>query len=254
VSDAGEERLDQVQAYYDRLAPRLVAVESRNWHLQSRMSLVLETIDRYAPPRSRVLDVGCGTGFLLERLAGRGFSGIGIDLSPESVEHARSRLRDIGASERLDAQVGSAYEPPAGPFDLIALTDVLEHLENPRACLATLRERLAPGGLLVISTPNRRSLSGARRWLAENGMPGIRLNLAPVDNWQTWTDLESHAASAGMAPVSRRGIFFRPGGRIGSQIGRLYRFSGPRRAELALSRTPLGRFGFYICLGFRAIA
>ena len=125
---------------------------------------------------------------------------MGIDLSPESVERARSRLRDIGASERLDAQVGSAYEPPAGPFDLIALTDVLEHLENPRACLATLRDRLAPGGLLVISTPNRRSLSGARRWLAENGMPGIRLNLAPVDNWQTWTDLESHAASAGLAP------------------------------------------------------
>ena len=254
MSEAGEERLDQVQAYYDRLAPRLVAVESRNWHLQSRMSLVLETIDRYAPPRSRALDVGCGTGFLLERLAGRGFSGTGIDLSPESVEHARSRLRDIGASERLDAQVGSAYEPPPGPYDLIALTDVLEHLENPRGCLATLRERLAPGGLLVISTPNRRSLSGARRWLAENGVPGIRLNLAPVDNWQTWTDLESHAASAGLVPVSRRGIFFRPGGRIGSQIGRLYRFSGPRRAELALSRTPLGRFGFYICLGFRAIA
>ena len=54
-------------------------------------------------------------------------------------------------------------------------------------------------------------------------------------------------------PVSRRGIFFRPGGRVGSQIGRLYRFGAPRRAELALSRTPAGRFGFYICLGFRAI-
>ena len=46
MSEGGEERLDQVQAYYDRLAPRLVAVESRNWHLQSRMALVLETIDR----------------------------------------------------------------------------------------------------------------------------------------------------------------------------------------------------------------
>ena len=60
-------------------------------------------------------------------------------------------------------------------------------------------------------------------------------------------------ASAGMVAVSRRGIFFRPGGRIGSQIGRLYRFGGPRRAELAASRTPVGRFGFYICLGFRAL-
>jgi SAM-dependent methyltransferase len=248
----GGERLGQVQAYYDRLAPRLVAVEARNWHLQSRMRLVLETIDRYAPP-GRVLDVGCGTGFLLERLAERGYSGVGIDLSPESVEHASRRLEEIGASDRLSARVGSAYEPPDGPFDLICLTDVLEHLEDPRACLSALRDRLAPEGLLVVSTPNRRSLPGARRWLAEHGVPRIRLNLAPVDNWQTWTDLESHGAAAGLVPVSRRGIFFRPGGRVGSQIGRLYRFAALRRAEIALSRTALGRFGFYICLGFRAL-
>ena len=245
-------RLGQVQAYYDRRAARLVAVEARNWHLQSRMSLVLETIDRHAPA-GRVLDVGCGTGFLLERLAERGFSGVGVDLSPESVAHANRRLAEVGAADRLSAVVGSAYEPPEGAFDLICLTDVLEHLEDPRACLRALAARLAPGGLVVVSTPNRRSLPGARRWLAERGVPGIRLSLAPVDEWQTWVDLESHAAAARLVPVSRRGIFFRPGGRIGSQIGRLYRFEAPRRAELALSRTPLGRFGFYICLGFRAV-
>lgn len=249
-----DERLERVQAYYDGLADRLVAVENRNWHLQSRMALNLETIDRFVQASSpRVLDVGCGTGFLLEQLAGRGFSGVGVDLSPESVEHANRRLAEIGAADRLRAEVGSAYEPPDGPFDLIALTDVLEHLEDPRRCLAALRERLAPGGLLVISTPNRRSLPGARRWLAEHGVPGIRLHLAPIDEWQTWTDLEGHAASAGLVPVSRRGIFFRPGGRLGSQVGRLYRFAPVRRAELRLSRTPAGRFGFYICLGFRAI-
>ena len=255
VSEDRDDTLDQVQAYYDRLAPRLVEVESRNWHLQSRMALNLETIDEYVTvsPSPRVLDIGCGTGFLLERLAERGFSGIGIDLSPESVEHARRRLAEIGAADRLTAVVGSAYEPPAGPFDLIALTDVLEHLEDPRACLAALRAQLAPEGLLVISTPNRRSLPGARRWLAEHGLSWIRVSLAPVDNWQTWGSLEGHAASAGLVPISRRGIFFRPGGRIGSQIGRLYRFAAPRRAELAVSRTPLGRFGFYICLGFRAL-
>lgn len=255
MSEDHDSRLDQVQAYYDRLAPRLVAVESRNWHLQSRMALNLETIDRYvtAPGVPRVLDIGCGTGFLLERLAERGFSGIGIDLSPESVEHANRRLAEIGASDRLSAVVGSAYEPPQGPFDLIALTDVLEHLEDPRACLAALRAQLAPEGLLVISTPNRRSLPGARRWLAEHGLSWITVSLAPVDDWQTWGSLEGHAASAGLVPISRRGIFFRPGGRIGSQIGRLYRFSAPRRAELAVSRTPVGRFGFYICLGFRAL-
>jgi len=122
----GDGRLDEVQAYYDRLAPRLVAVEDRNWHLQSRMSLILETIQEYVPvvppvgsaPAPRVLDVGCGTGVLLERLAGLGFGGIGIDLSPESVEHSQERLARIGAADRLSAVVGSAYEPPEGPFDV----------------------------------------------------------------------------------------------------------------------------------------
>jgi len=247
------ERLDRVQGYYDRLAPRLRAVEGRNWHLQSRMSLVLGTIERFAPSGGRVLDVGCGTGFLLDHLARRGWSGVGIDLSPESVALAQERLESLGAADRLSARVGSAYEPPEGPFDLIALTDVLEHLEQPRACLQALRDRLAPGGLVVVSTPNRRSLPGARRWLAEHGVPGIRLNLAPVDNWQSWVDLESHGAAAGLVPVSRRGIFFRPGGRLGSQIGRLYRLPALRRAELRLSGAPVGRFGFYICLGFRAL-
>ena len=91
-----------------------------------------------------------------------------------------------------------------------------------------------------MSTPNRRSLPGARRWLAEHGVPGISLHLAPIDRWQSWTDLESHGAAAGLVPVSRRGIFFRPGGRIGSQMGRAYRLEHVRRAELALSRTPVG--------------
>ncbi|MEW6582674.1 MAG: methyltransferase domain-containing protein, partial [Actinomycetota bacterium] len=216
----GGDTLQRVQGYYDRMAARLYAVEGRNWHLQSRMSLVLDTIDGFATPGGRALDVGCGTGFLLEQLAGRGFSGVGVDLSPESVAIAQRRLEELGVADRLRAEVGSAYEPPDGVFDLVTLTDVLEHLEDPRACLRAIRARMAPDGLLVISTPNRHSLPGVRRRVAERypGL-GIKLSLAPVDNWQTWADLEGHAAAAGLVPVSRRGIFFRPGGRVGSQLG-----------------------------------
>lgn len=253
-----DETLRDVQDYYDGKAGHLFAVEDRNWHLQSRMALNLDTIDQHAPRpadrRPRVLDIGCGTGFLLNALAERGYEGIGIDLSPESVAIAQKRLEELGVADRLEARVGSAYEPPDGPFDLITLTDVLEHLEDPRACLKALRPQMAAGGLLVISTPNRASLAGARRAVAERfPQLGIKLSLAPVDNWQTWGDLESHAASAGFVPVSRGGIFFRPGGRVGSQIGRAYRIDAVRRGEMALSRTAMGRFGFYISLGFRPL-
>lgn len=167
------------------------------------------------------------------------------------MEIAQNRLAELGAAERLRAEVGSAYEPPDGPFDLITITDVLEHLEDPRACLAAARQRLAPGGVIVVSTPNRRSLHGARRWVSEHGVPGIKLSLAPIDNWQTWKDLDEHGRAAGLVTVSRRGIFFRPGGKIGSQIGRIYRRQFARKAELRLSHTPIGRFGFYICLAYR---
>ena len=245
------ERLQNVQRYYDRLAPRLFAVEDRNWHLQSRMALVLETVERFTRPGGRVLDIGCGTGFLLERLAERGFSGVGVDLSPESVEIAQARLHELGVADRLEARAGSAYAPPDGPFDLVTITDVLEHLEDPRACLRAARDRLAPGGVVVVSTPNRCSLHGARRWLSKY-VSAIKVDLAPIDNWQTWGDLEAHGAAAGLVPVSRRGIFFRPGGKVGSQLGRLYRLGPVRRAELWMSRTPIGQFGFYICLGYRA--
>ena len=110
--------------------------------------------------------------------------------------------------------------------------------------LGSVKDRMA---LAVIEEAER----SARRWLSEHGVPGIRLHLAPIDRWQSWTDLESHAAAADFVRVSRRGIFFRPGGRIGSQLGRIYRWPAVRRAELAMSGEPLGRFGFYICLGFR---
>jgi hypothetical protein len=89
--------------------------------------------------------------------------------------------------------------------------------------------------------------------MSEHGVPGIKLSLAPIDNWQSWVDLESHAAAAGMVPVSKRGIFFRPGGKIGSQIGRVYKFASVRTGEKKLSATPVGRFGFYIVLGFRPL-
>src|SRR5262249_57257291 len=90
-------------------------------------------LDGRAGAEGGVRAVGCGPGFPLERRAGRGFSGLGVDLSPESVAIAERRLAEIGAGGGLRATVGSAYEPPEGPFDLVTITHVPEHLPDPRA-------------------------------------------------------------------------------------------------------------------------
>jgi len=110
----------------------------------------------------RLLDVGCATGFLLEVAQEQGFEPFGLDPNPQAVRLARSRFGDRVQQGELDAGV---FEGVA--FDVVTLIDVLEHVPDPAALLASVRERLAPGGVLAAVLPNSASLVRrllGRRW------------------------------------------------------------------------------------------
>ncbi|GAA1969720.1 class I SAM-dependent methyltransferase [Kitasatospora viridis] len=99
-----------------------------------------------ARPRS-ALDVGCGAGDLARRLAVRAREVHGIDSDPAIVELARRRTR---AGAPIEYTVGDAVTGlPPGPHDAITCVAVLHHLPQA-AALTALRERLAPGGTLVV--------------------------------------------------------------------------------------------------------
>jgi SAM-dependent methyltransferase len=108
------------------------------------------------PPR-RALDVGCGTGVFLEYM-GRAFSGLhreGVELDPNRA--AQARACNAGAT----IHVGDAWEVLRGlpgPFDLVTLWDVFEHVTAPRELLAELARVLAPDGVIYIQTIHERSL------------------------------------------------------------------------------------------------
>ena len=102
------------------------------------------------------LDVGCGAGLLTEPLARLGAKVIGIDAAPELIEVAR---RHASAMElEIDYRAGDVQELE-GTFDLITAMEVIEHVADPDAFVAALAKRLAPGGLLILSTPNQTSWS-----------------------------------------------------------------------------------------------
>ena len=108
----------------------------------------------------RVLDVACGEGYGSAALLKAGASSlVGVDVSAESCDHAR---RKYG----IDARVGDARNLPLpdGSIDLIVSFETIEHVPNPEQFLSECARVLAPGGMIVISTPNRsvyrQSMSG----------------------------------------------------------------------------------------------
>ena len=104
------------------------------------------------PAPGRILDVGCGTGYLLGRLAARAPQAevlAGIDAAPAMIEVAR----DAAADDRLRFVAGTAERLPwpAATFDLVVSTTSFDHWADQRAGLAQCARVLAPGGCLVLA-------------------------------------------------------------------------------------------------------
>lgn len=105
----------------------------------------------------RVLDAACGEGYGAALLARSGAAAVlGVDLDPATVAHATARYGGTPrlVFERADASALDAL--PDASFDLITSFETLEHLHAQDALLAGFARLLAPGGLLLVSTPDRR--------------------------------------------------------------------------------------------------
>jgi 2-polyprenyl-3-methyl-5-hydroxy-6-metoxy-1,4-benzoquinol methylase len=114
----------------------------------------------------RLLDVGCACGELLALARQRGWDVHGVELSPQAAASAQKQHQlpvSIGPLEEQNGQLGT--------FDVIVATDVIEHVPSPRQFVRSVYDRLKPGGLAILETPNWGSpwrRFGGRRWLGYN--------------------------------------------------------------------------------------
>jgi ubiquinone/menaquinone biosynthesis C-methylase UbiE len=109
----------------------------------------------------RVLDAGCGTGYGVTELATTAQWVVGADVASEATGYARAHATRANTSY-LQASA-TALPFPTGAFGLVAAFEVIEHLVSWRELLSEARRVLAPGGLLLVSTPNRLYYADSRR-------------------------------------------------------------------------------------------
>ena len=183
-----------------------------------RMAFIRDAIDAHWPgARSSAkplagkvaLDIGCGAGLVCEPLARLGAAVTGVDAAAENVAAASAHAEGVGLDIRYMA--GEVGGLDIGQFDLVTSVEVIEHVADKPAFLRDVAARLAPDGLLVMSTPNR---TAASRVLLVGAAEAVGYVPRGTHHWEDFVtpeELETLLADAGLTVTAKRGIAWRPG-------------------------------------------
>lgn len=187
-----------------------------------------------------VLEVGCGTGRILHRLAEVARRAVGVDLSPGMLAHARERGLDVHEANATDLP----FEDES--FDVVVSFKVLAHVEDIGRALDEIHRVLRPGGKAVLEFYNRRSIRAAvKRW----GKPGSIGADGATDESQVFTRFDTLATIASYLPDGLR-LERHDGIRILSPAALLFHVPLFGALWTALERgamgTPLRRWGGFL--------
>ena len=187
-------------AMLHRLNPvRLAYIRNQidgHWHGDTRERRPL--VGRYA------LDVGCGAGLLAEPLARMGADVTGVDAAPENIAAARGHAAGQGLAITYHAGELAALAP--GIFDLVTSMEVVEHVTDPTAFIGELAARLAPGGLMILSTPNRTVLSKLLLVEAAERVGAVPRGTHDWDQFLRPEELTALLEGAGLVVIDRSGL------------------------------------------------
>ncbi len=189
---AGADELAELTALYEKLTDP--AYEGSQEARRLQMEWLLGSLRELRPQARTLLDIGAGIGLLVGVAAESGLQAVGVEPSRWLVEHARpltggALLPGLFPHPSLSGQT----------FDLITLVDVIEHVADPIQLLRDCRESLAAEGVLMVVTPDVRSLAarllGDRWWhfrLAHVGyldrhtltMAARQVQLSPIESFR----------------------------------------------------------------------
>lgn len=232
---------ERSRAYYDEFAARYE--ERRGGRVPRGYHELLDQlesgyVEKYGRGKN-ILEVGCGTGLVLERIARFSGSAQGVDLSPGMLEKARERGLDVREAS------ATALPFPDESFDVTCSFKVLAHVPEIEKALSEMARVTRPGGFVLAELYNPWSFRGLLRMLG----PVQRIGSTKRES-DVFTRFDSPSRARQLTPDGCRFVGAR-GIRIVSPAARVvdHPVLGPWffKAEVALADTPLSQFaGFYV--------
>ena len=197
--------------------------ENANAYQLQRMALALRFMTMIElPSRPNICDLGCGAGWSSGVLGVFG-EATGVDLADLSGAQQRFPYCHFVSANVLE------WDFPKGAFDLVVSLEVLEHIEASAQAkyVSIAYQALKPGGHLILTTPNMRTL---------NAVPGGELILKdqPIENWLHARELDQLLQRNGFIVVKKRSLIFGEG-----QRG-LYRFTNSHKLNSCMEALGLG--------------
>jgi 2-polyprenyl-6-hydroxyphenyl methylase/3-demethylubiquinone-9 3-methyltransferase len=156
----------------------------------------------------RALDAGCGAGLLAEPLARLGAEVTGVDAAEENIAVAKAHAAGSGIA--IDYRAGELGKLGLGTFDLVTSMEVLEHVADKPEFVRQLAAHLAPGGLMVLSTPNRTPQSRLLMVGLAEAAGAIPKGTHDWEEFATPEELGDLLAQADLEMGAPRGIAFSP--------------------------------------------
>lgn len=127
---------------------------------------VVKSVRTHVSKRGKILEVGCGLGYMTHALSKAGYEAIGLDISSEAINQAKEKYGDKFVCENF-----FNFKGVEGGYDAVCMLELIEHVEDPSKYIEKALSLLKPDGIIIITTPNR-------DWYTEDSLWGS--DLPPV--------------------------------------------------------------------------
>jgi 2-polyprenyl-3-methyl-5-hydroxy-6-metoxy-1,4-benzoquinol methylase len=139
------------ESFHKNTSAQVKLIKNNNFTYRN----IVHFINKYSVNKSKALDIGCGAGNISFYIANKGIKVLGIDISAKAVKMCLESSKNLRLDKLTDFKVVNfPKESISGKFDLIIVSEVIEHLSDDKLALSKIFSMLNRGGVAIITTPS----------------------------------------------------------------------------------------------------